>query len=148
MNHSKKLLSLLAFYLLIALVGCKDDDDPEPEPVTITLTLESATLDGNAINPVPGYTLAVTFDKDGNPDSYTASGSATYQPSVGTSGSFSITGSEVTFTSGADTRTVTISSGQLSNETVSVSLQWELTKIDDDVPADDAGTYVYVLTAN
>ena len=143
MNHSKKLLSLLAFFLLVALVGCKDDDDPEPEPVSITLTLQSATLDGESFDPTPDYTLVVTFDKDGNPDTYTASGSATYQPSISTSGTFSITGSVVTFTSGSDTRDVTISSGTLNNETVSVSLQWELTKLDDEVPADDAGTYVY-----
>ncbi|UZR98439.1 hypothetical protein [Chondrinema litorale] len=148
MNYSKNLFSLLAFSLLLIMVGCKDDDDPEPEAVSITLTLESATLDGSTIDPVPDYTLVVTFDKDGNPDGYTASGSATYQPSIGTSGTFSINSTVVTFTSGDDTRSVTITGGTLTNETTSVSLQWELTKIDDEVSADDAGTYVYNMTTN
>ena len=152
MNNSKKLLSLLAFFLLIGLIGCKDDNDnndpepePEPEPVSITLTLTAATLDGEAIDPTPDYTITVNFDKDGNPDGYTASGDATYQPSIGTSGTFSITGTEVTFTSGDDSRTATITSGELNNETSTISLQWDLSKIDDGVPPDEAGTYIYEL---
>lgn len=146
MNTLKSLIKTLLFVAIVGfLVGCDEDDPAEPEPVTLAFSLQSATLDGNAISPTPVYSLTVNFDKDGNPNGYSASGTATYQPSVGTSGTFSISGSQVTFTSGSDSRTANITGGSLTNTSTSVSLQFELSKIDDGVPLDDEGTYVYQM---
>lgn len=122
------------------------DPVPEPEPVSIALTLQSATLEGEAIDPLPNYSLTINFDAQGNPDGFTASGDAKYQPSVGTTGTFSVTSGVVTFTSGAESKSATITSGEISRDTQTVALSWEVNKIDIGFDADEDGTYVYTLS--
>jgi|GEM_PF-3491762 len=153
MNLLKYKWTLVILFAIFTL-SCDNDDpadpipDPviEPEPVSIALTLQTATLDGIDIDPLPDYSLTINFDKDGNPDGYTATGDAKYQPSIGTSGTFSVTNDQVTFENSGETQTVSISDGVISNETQTVSLQWEINKIDIGFDADEDGTYVYTLT--
>jgi len=140
------------FTLFLAIMGLTwfsacDNGGDDPQPTTIVFNLTSATLDGSAITPLPNYSLTVNFDADGNPDGYSASGNAQYTPSVGSSGTFSVSNNQVTFTSGSDSKTVSITAGSISNTATTVSLQWSLTKIDDGVPPQDEGTYVYQMTA-
>lgn len=130
---------------ITALASCKEDENPEPQPTTVVLTTQAATLDGNAITPVPDYKLTLNFDKDGNPNGYSSSGSATIKPSIGTSGTFSISGNMVTFTSGGESRSVTVAQGTIGSGTTTADLQWELTKIDDGVTPEEEGTYVYQM---
>lgn len=129
------------------MASCDDGGDDTPQPSSITLTLTSATKDGVAISPTPGYSVTFDFTADGTPDGYTVnSNTASFVPTIGSTGTFSVSGSTATFSDGSLSRMVSITAGSISSEATTVSLQWELTKIDDGVTADEAGTYVYVLS--
>lgn len=136
------LFSLLALSMLTC---CKSKKSDDPQPSEVTFSTVSATFRGKNITPTPDYKLTVKFDAQGKPAGYTVSGSAAKQPTVGGSGSFSVNGKVVTFTSGSLSRQATIVSGEITAKSASVSLQWDLTKIDDKVSAEEQGTYLYVL---
>lgn len=139
--------TVLSLFLLTSCGGDGGGDTPQPQPTSVALTVTSATFNGSAINPTPDYTLTLNFDADGNPNGYSVSGTADKQPTVGSSGTFTVTGSTVTFTSGGVSRIVSFSGGSISSNTASVNLSWDLTKVDDGVSAAEQGTYVYAMTA-
>ncbi len=137
------LLSILAGFLVLS--GCDNGDDPQP--VSLVFSLNEATFNGNPVSPLPTYNITINFDADGNPDGYSATGNATYTPTPGPgSGTFTVSGNTATFTAqGGDQRSVTITGGSITPSSVSATVQWELTKVDDGVPFEDAGTYEYTL---
>ncbi len=135
---------------LFVLTGCGGGDgggDPQPQPTSITLTTTSATFNGSNITPTPDYRLTVNFDANGDPNGYSVVGTADKQPTVGSSGTFQVIGSTVTFTSGNFSRQVAITGGNITASTTSVGLKWDLTKVDDSVSAAEQGTYLYTMTA-
>ncbi len=150
-NHKKQIvnvLSWLAVFGWVALASCGGGDGggTDPQPSSVTLTTTTATFNGSPITPVPNYSLTLNFDASGRPNGYSVSGTATKQPTIGSSGTFAVSGSQVTFTSGGQSRQVTIAGGQVTATTVSLDLRWDLTKVDDGVSAAEQGTYLYRMT--
>ena len=137
-------LSVLVFSILLLLVSCDDGGD-DPEPTIIKFTTTSATFEGDAINPVPAYTLTVTFDSEGKPTTYSATGSSRITPTPGNSGTWSVSGAVITFSdSGGAQREV---NGSINISSNSVSLNYDITKLYEGVITDEVGTYVYNLSA-
>ena len=139
--------TVLGLFMLTSCGGSGGGDDPQPQPTSVTLNTTSATFEGSNITPTPDYRLTLNFDASGNPNGYSVAGTADKQPTVGSSGTFSVSGSNVTFTSGGVSRQVRITGGSISASTATVGLQWDLTKLDDGVSAAEEGTYLYTLTA-
>lgn len=139
--------AVLSLFMLTSCGGSGGGSDPQPQPTSITLNTTSATFEGSNITPTPDYRLTINFDANGNPNGYSVAGTADKQPTVGSSGSFQVSGSTVTFTSGGVSRQVSITGGSINTNTVSVGLQWDLTKLNDGVSAAEQGTYLYTLTA-
>jgi len=148
----KQVLKLIAWGTILGLfsmMSCGGSDGgggTDPQPTSVTLTTTSATLNANPITPTPNYSLTLNFDAGGQPNGYSVAGTADKQPTVGSSGTFSVSVSQVTFTSEGVSRQVAITSGTLNKEVVSVSLQWDLTKVDDGVSAAEQGAYLYTLS--
>jgi hypothetical protein len=126
------------------LVSCDNGGD-DPEPTTIKFTTSTATFEGDAINPVPSYTLTVTFDSAGKPTTYSASGSSRLTPTPGNSGTWSISGTVITFSdSGGAQREV---NGSINSSSNSVVLDYNITKLDEGVITDEVGNYKYNMNA-
>lgn len=137
-------ISILAFGILLFLVSCGDDKE-DPQPTTIKFTTASATFDGSAIAPTPSYTLTVSFDGAGVPTTYSASGSSRTTPTSGNSGTWSVAGSVITFSdSGGATREV---NGTINTSSSSVTLNYNVTKLDQGVITDEVGNYVFTMNA-
>jgi len=142
------LLSVIGFALL-GLFACDDGgggDDPLPNP--LRFTVQSATFSGSSITPAPNYTLSINYNDDGAITGYSATGSSQFTPTPANSGTLTVSGNTVTFTSGNDSRSVTITAGSLSQSSTTVTLQFALTKVDDGVEPEEEGTYVFVMEAD
>ncbi len=131
------------FCTLFACGGGDNGDDPLPNP--LRFTLQSATFEGAPVDPLPGYTLSINYDDSGTITGYSATGSGTFTPTPANNGTVAVLGNTVTFTSGTDSRSVTLTAGSLTQTSASATLQWTLTKIDDGVAAEEEGTYVFVM---
>ncbi len=148
----KRIVGLLNWSIVFSLMlftSCGDDGGgggTDPQPSSITFTTTSATFNGAALTPTPDYTITFNFDANNQPNGYSVSGTADKQPSIGSSGTFSVSGSQVTFTSGGQSRQVTIAGGAVSTTATTLNLRWELTKVDDNVTAAEQGTYEYRMT--
>jgi hypothetical protein len=144
MKHLKYLFFAVMLSSLYFVSGCDNGDGPGPSTSVFNLT--AATFNGTAISPLPTYSLTIRFNAEGQPDGFSAMGNATYAPTpvVTGSGTWTATGTAITFTSGSASRTAT-ANATLTPTTSSVSLTFSLTKVDDGVPAADAGTYVYTF---
>lgn len=132
--------------MIVALCGlfsCKDEGPGLPNPLQFSFV--SATFNGAAYSAAPNYTLSVTYADNGTPTGYTATGNANFTPTPGNSGTMTVSGNTVTFSSGGDARTCTISGGGLSQSATTVTLTFSLTKIDDGVEADEVGEYRYQM---
>jgi hypothetical protein len=145
MNILRNFVYCLLITSLYWAVSCDGGDDDPGLPNPLKFTLSSATFNGSDINPLPSYTLNITYDEDGTLTSYTATGSGQFTPTPTNSGDVSPSGNSVTFTSGSNSRTVSITGGTLSQSSTTVTLRWELTKVDDGVTAEEQGTYVFVM---
>jgi len=132
---------------LLALFACDDSgsgDDPLPNP--LRFTVQTASFEGNAISPLPNYTLSINYDDNGTITGYSATGSGQFTPSPANSGTVAVSGNTATFTSGIEIRSVTITGGSLSQTSTTVTLQFSLTKVDDGIAPEEEGTYVFVMT--
>lgn len=144
MKNQLYIIQTLVFGMLFFLASCGGDDE-DPQPVTIKFSTSSASFDGSSISPVPSYTLTVNFDGNGVPTTYTATGSSRTTPTAGNSGTWSVSGTVITFSdSNGATREV---NGTINTTTSSVTLDYNVTKLDQGVITDEVGNYVFVMSA-
>jgi hypothetical protein len=137
-------ISLLTFGVLLFLVSCGDDGE-DPQPTSLKFTTASATFDGSAITPTPAYTITVNFDASGNATTYTATGSSRTTPTPGNAGSWSVAGSTITFVdNGGAQRTV---NGSINSTSSSITLNYNVTKLDQGVITDEVGNYIFNMSA-
>ena len=145
MKTSRFILLAVIVFSIPGFTSCDDENDNTLLSSSLRFKVQRATFEGNAITPLPDYTLNISYDNSGTITGYTATNSNTFTPTPANSGMVTINDSMVTFTSGSDSRTCTITSGNLSQASTTLSLSFALNKIDDGIEASEEGTYIYHL---
>ncbi|MEM9671344.1 MAG: hypothetical protein AAF992_02045 [Bacteroidota bacterium] len=138
-----RIISLLLLALVAATSCRKENEDPAPQAITFQLT--EATLNGDAISPLPFYQLTLHFDAAGIPTIYEAQGSHASAPAPGQQGTWMQNGTQLTFTSqdGSESHQVQVSGAEVSVLSSSVELSWDLGKTE--IAWEQVGDYVYTL---
>ena len=129
----------ISFVLLVGLAACEQGAEPAPD--TLIFRLVSATLNGNAIDPVPDYTLTLHFDADGTPTVYEASGTAIAVPTPKVSGDWRVDQGSVLFSADGESREVAVSLEEITTLSNSYELQWSLGKTE--IAWEYVGEYTY-----
>ena len=139
----KKLIFFLPIIACI-LFSCDNDDNTNPQPTNLKFNLETATYNGNTMEPKPNYQLTLSFTVEGTPDTYSVEGDAAITPSISNTGTWTMSGNILTFNNLNESREVSISSGAINNESANFSLSWELDKTQ--ISLDQVGEYTYNFT--
>lgn len=138
------MVRIQSIYLLVLLtVGFIACDETESEPSIVTYRLVSATLDGEAVEPVPDYQLTLHFDSEEIPTIYEVDGTAVAAPTVGTEGAWDTSGGRVLFVTQDDRREVTADVDEITPVTERYELRWSLGKTD--IDWEYAGDHVFVM---
>ena len=140
---NKVIISILLLGLM-AVAACKKSEEPAPQAVDFQLT--EATLNGQAIVPMPAYTITLHFDASGTPSDYEVKGSHPAAPTEGQQGTWKQDSTQITFTSsdGSSTRTVQVSGAQVDALSSQIEVSWSLSKTE--IDWEKVGDYTYSFT--
>ncbi|MEN7549759.1 DUF5004 domain-containing protein [Rapidithrix thailandica] len=150
MQCIQKIVLLFLLSGLLFTTACKDDDDPAPKTdsekiASVTWKVTTTFLNNTALSTDDQATYAnfrITFkvDGSGNPTTYTVTpGEAKRLPNYNSAntGNWTFSGNTITLKDAQKSSQLTVSG---ISET-GLTLQWELTKVDNQVPPEDEGTW-------